>query len=474
VAKLTLWLSWAVFTGWCVMGTPTPVDLPGHGAQLETLAGLLRGDPELAHWFKASFHIGYGLPHWVFVPLAMAVNGAVAAKVAMWCALQLFFVGLWTMARATGGGAWAIALGLPLALNMSYWYGLLPGLFAQGLVLVTLGLFLIWNDRATLARGAALSLLNGATVLCHLLAFGVVPVLLGAAALVAPKRREALKLAIGSLVVPVLLALPRVVQLLGRGGGNDAFPETELAFGAHFNWAFKHFRGEGWLSVAGPLLVAVVVLAFALRKKQLNPQVAAALGALTLIYLATPKTLGGIFLVAQRLPVFLGALALFAGSVTALPRAVRLCLVTVVLLGLGEAAAFQYRFARRLDGLWTIIEGHPKPGVHGFFASEGYRVEDSAPVYLEHVGEWWTARWGGVGHNFFQQYDHHPVQYREGLPLPLRLEETNPEDRALFERVLVHGNGPLPPPLDAWPVIDREGAFKIIERPKQSPRAPSE
>lgn len=469
---LALFAAWAAFTAWCVAGVPVPVDLPGHGAQLQTLAGLVRGDAALERFFKPGFHVGYGLPHWLFLPLALAVHGAFAAKAALWVALLLFFLGLWALARATGASAWAVAFGLPLAFNMSYWYGLLPGVFAQGLTLLTLALFLRWSERATLPRLAALNLLNGAVLLCHLLAFAVAPVLLGAAALAAPKRKEALKLAAGSLALPALLALPRVLQLLGRGQGGDAFPETEYAFAAHFNWAFKHFRSEGWLAVAGPLVVCGAVVGVALWRRRLHLSAASALGALALVYLATPKTLGGIFLVAQRLPVFLGALALVAGGaagLAALPRALRFGLLGLTLASLGETAAFHHRFARALDGLWALVERHPSPGVHGFFTTRGYRFEQSAPVYFEHVGEWWTARWGGVSHNFFAHYDHHPVQYREGLPLPIRLEETNPEDRALFEQVLVYGEGPLPPPLDAWREVDRERGFRVLRRPLPPP-----
>ncbi len=72
-------LGWAIFTAWCVWGFPPPVDLPAHGAQLETLANLLRGDPAVSQVYEIRVPIGYGLVFWLFLPLTYLTNGAVAA-----------------------------------------------------------------------------------------------------------------------------------------------------------------------------------------------------------------------------------------------------------------------------------------------------------------------------------------------------------------------------------------------------------
>src|SRR5262244_295464 len=62
--------SWAVFTAWCVWGFPPPVDLPAHGAQLQTLVNLLRRDPGVSQIYEIHVPIGYGLVYWLFLPLA--------------------------------------------------------------------------------------------------------------------------------------------------------------------------------------------------------------------------------------------------------------------------------------------------------------------------------------------------------------------------------------------------------------------
>jgi hypothetical protein len=59
---IALYGGWAAFTAWCLWGVPPPVDLAGHGAQLQTLAALVRGDAEVGAWFRPVFSVGSGLP----------------------------------------------------------------------------------------------------------------------------------------------------------------------------------------------------------------------------------------------------------------------------------------------------------------------------------------------------------------------------------------------------------------------------
>ncbi|MHB8877927.1 MAG: hypothetical protein ACYC8T_29890, partial [Myxococcaceae bacterium] len=133
-----LFLGWGAFTAWCVWGFPPCVDLPAHGAQMQTLAELLRGDPAVGALYEVKFPLGYGLPFWLFLPVAFISNGALAARLAMWAAMMLYPLSHLALARAFKRPDWTLLLGLPLAFNISYWYGLLPGLFAQPLVFFAL------------------------------------------------------------------------------------------------------------------------------------------------------------------------------------------------------------------------------------------------------------------------------------------------------------------------------------------------
>lgn len=462
-----LWAGWAAFTAWCLSGVPPPVDLPGHGAQLETLAALVRGDALVGAYFQPVFSVGYGLPHWLFLPLALAVDGAFAARAALWVALQLHFAAALVLARTFAAPRWVLVPALPLAFSMSYWYGLLPGVFAQPLILFALAT-LVWGARTPAAGWkplVVLNLLSAAAMLCHLLAFALLPLCLGAAALASPQRRAALRLCAGGLCLPAAFALPRLLALGTRAVTSGDWPPTEYALAAHFNWAFKHFRPEGHLAALGPVLTLGALLAWSAWRRRASPQPLAAFLAAAAAYVAAPKTLSGIFLVPMRIPAVAGAVGLLATDLATVPRWLRAGVLALSVASLFETARFHHQFAGDTRGLFELVRRHPSPGLHGFYSLAGHRLRGSVPVYLEHLGEWWTAAQGGVGHNLFAHYDHHPVQYRPGKRLPINLEDATVEERARFERVLVYGAGALPQPFDAWRQVDAQGAFRILENP---------
>src|SRR5439155_24784665 len=121
-----------------------------------------------------------------------------------------------------------------------------------------------------------------------------------------------------------------------------------------------------------------------------------------LLYVATPKTLSGIFLISVRLPVLAGMLALLLAGEEAMPRALKVVLLCVTFTSLAETAAWHHRFATEIDadGLAKMI-ATPPPDKHGYVSLEGRTLPNSKQVYLDHLGQWWTAKWGRVGHNFF-------------------------------------------------------------------------
>jgi len=102
----------------------------------------------------------------------------------------------------------------------------------------------------------------------------------------------------------------------------------------------------------------------------------------------------------------------------------------------------------------------------------GRNIFDSRAIYLEHVGQWWTARYGGVGHNLFAEYDHHVVRFKPGVTLPNNLLEATTEERATFDEVLVFGEGPLPPPYDAYVVDASAGRWRRLVRPASAALQP--
>lgn len=458
--------AWAIGTAWCLAGVPPLVDLAGHGAQMQTLVSLFRKDPLVSTYYRPDFHIGYGIELWLFAPLAWLTNGAVAAKVALWCALQLFVLSLWALARVFQRPVWLLFLGLPLAFNMSYWYGLLPGLFSHSLTMFSVAAYVRANETRSWRWLVALNLLAAATLLTHLFSFALLAVVLGAFALVSAQRWAALRTLVAGMGLSVALSLPRVLTLADRAVETGPWPTTDYNLGAHFNWFFKHYRPEGRLAALAPLVIAgVLMLAALLRRPRARKEAVWGVLALMLTYFVTPKTLSGIYLVCMRIPAVAGMLALFVVDPAVLPRWLKASLVALAAASLVETAVFHQRFAREVDGLWEIVERAPNPGVHGFVTLQGDRVLGSVPVYLEHLGEWWTARQGGVGHNFFANYDHHPARQVPGRELPLRLEQATPEERAQFDQVLILGPGVPPPPFDTWPQVDAAGPWRRLKKP---------
>lgn len=507
-AKERLWLPvlfalWAAFTGWCVWGFPPPVDLPAHGAQLQTLVNLLRGDAALRELYEIRVPIGYGLVYWLFLPVAWLWNGAVAVRVALWVALLLFPISQLALLRAFRRPDWLALLGLPLAFNFSYWYGLLSGLFALPLALLTIAAFEHAIQSASSAwprlradpdpgRGAWrnadhppepltarswagegrrewiwLALVNlgaAATLQSHLIAFVALTLLLAVLALCHPPRVRSQRFAALGLALPLLISVPKIWSMAIRALTPGPWPATEFALTSHLNWFFRNYRPEGRLAAWGPVLVSSAMVLLYLRRRRKEPFAPAAMFiALLLLYLATPKTLSGIFLISVRLPVFAGMIALLLVDGSAIPKPLRAGLVAISLASLVETGIFHWRFARAIDGLHAMIEG-PPPGRHGYWSLAGKGILGSRLIYLEHLGQWLTAARGGVGHNFFADAEHHPVRFKPGVELPTDLSQATPSQLAQFDQILIFGQGQLPPWLDGFREVAHAKAWRKLVR----------
>ncbi|MBN1205424.1 MAG: hypothetical protein JXB05_10920 [Myxococcaceae bacterium] len=453
-------------------GIPPAVDLPAHAAQMQTLAELVRGAPDVSRVYEAGFPVGYGLPVWLFLPLTLLTNGAVAARAAVWTALVLFPLGHLALARALGRTGWTVVLALPLAFHLSYWYGFLPSFFAVPFVLLGFAAYVRALDAPTRAgRGralAALALLALGAMLSHLVAFGMLGVGVVALALASPLRGEALRRAALGLAPATLLCATRVLALVGRAAAPGSHLPSSYDAASHVNFLFRAYRPEGLLAVAGPLLVtAVFVVAGWVHRRQEPRRPWALFLALTALYVATPKALSGAWLIHVRVAVLAGAAALLLVDPARLARPLRVLLVGIVLLSLVETARFHVRFAREVEGLEALTAAPPPAGAHGYLSLPGLRLgEKGRLTYLEHLGQWWTGRQGGVGHHFFADADHQPVRFREGQELPARLDATAPpEDFAPFSALLVYGEGPLPAALSGFRETARAGRWRRLDRP---------
>jgi hypothetical protein len=467
------WLpAWGAFAAWCVHGFPPAVDLPAHAAQMQTLAELVRGTPDVSRVYEADFPVGYGVPVWLFLPLTLLTNGAVAARAAVWTALVLFPLGYLALARALGRSGWTVVLALPLAFHVSYWYGFLPSFFAVPFVLLGLAKYVRALDAPTRAGQvralAALALLALGAMLSHLVAFGMLSVGVAALAFASPPRGKALLSAALGLAPAALLCATRVLTLVGRAAAPGTHLPSSYDAASHANFLFRAYRPEGLLAVAGPLLVtAVFVVAGWIHRRQEPRRPWALFLALALLYVAAPKALSGAWLIHVRVAVLVGVAALLLVEPARLAWPLRLLLVGLSLLSLAETARFHVRFAHEVQGLEALTTAPPPAGAHGYLSLPGLRLEGKGRLtYLEHLGQWWTGRQGGVGHHFFADADHQPVRFRQGQELPARLDATAPaEDFAPFRALLVYGEGPLPPVLSGFRETARAGRWRRLERP---------
>ncbi|WNG49888.1 hypothetical protein F0U60_41550 [Archangium minus] len=462
-----LLVAWGSFAAWCVNGIPPSVDLPAHAAQMQTLAALVRGDPAVSAVYEAHLPLGYGLPIWFFLPVTLLTNGAFAARLAAWTGLMFFPLSQLALARVLQRPAWTVVFGLPLAFNISYWYGFLPSFFSLPLALFSLALYLHALRSSGRAVGAVvgLALLSTATMLSHLVAFGALCVGMAALALFSDSRRRAVGLAAAGLALPLGLCAARIVALASRAFAPGNAAPTDYGWGSHFNWLLRNYRPEGRLAVVGPLLITLVFVVAYLRGRREEPRAPwvlfLSLGAL---FLMTPKALSGAWLIHVRLPVLTGVVALVLVDPARIARPVRALLLLVVLASLAETARFHWRFKQEVEGLETLVASPPPPGVHGYVSLVGHRSQGSRLVYLEHLGQWWTATQGGVGHHFFADGDHLPVRFRPGHSLPQWLDGGSSEQLAPFSALLVYGEGPLPGTLAEFEETGRAGAWRRLER----------
>ncbi|MCY1075282.1 hypothetical protein [Archangium lansingense] len=467
-----LLVAWGCFAAWCMNGIPPSVDLPAHAAQMQTLAELVRGNPQVSALYEAHIPLGYGLPIWLFLPVTLLTNGAFAARLAAWTGLMLFPLSHLAFARVLRRPSWTVVFGFPLAFNISYWFGFLPSFFSLPLALLSLALYLHalrGTGRAVGAVGAVvgLALLSTAAMLSHLVAFGALCVGVAALALTSDSRRRAVGLAAAGLALPLALCAARVVTLASRAVTPGNHLPTDYGWGSHFNWLLRNYRPEGRLAVVGPVLITLVFVVAYLRHRREEPRAPwllfLSLGAL---FLVTPKAISGAWLIHVRLPVLAGVVALVLVDPARIARPVRALMLLVVVASLAETARYHWRFKQEVEGLETLVASPPPPGVHGYLSLAGNRSRGSRLVYLEHLGQWWTATQGGVGHHFFADADHLPVRFRPGRSLPMWMDASSVsvEQVAPFNSLLVYGDGSLPGALAGFEETGRAGSWRRLER----------
>jgi hypothetical protein len=456
---------WSALAAFCCWGVAPAVDLPAHAAHLETLAGLLRGEPLLSSVYAAHFVPGYGLLYWLALPVAAARDGATAVRVAAWLTLEAFALAVLLLLRALRRPPWTLLLALPLAFNVSYWYGFLPFAFASALGLLTLAALARWVSRG--GRGAASLFVLGMslTFLAHLPVSGVLLVAAWTVALALPvaRRRPTLRLVAVASAGPLLLLVPAVWGFL-QGAHPAPSGRTDFDGLSHLNWFFHNYRPEGRLAWTLPLGMSAVFLGLFWRRRRLEPRAPfAVFCALAALYLLTPRHVVGASHLAVRLPALVALAALLAADARALPRWLALSLGVLSVLSLAETAAFHLRFRAAVSGLDAVTTRRPE-GRHAFQPLGSDTLLGSKLPYLYHLGSWVTAAEGGVGNDFFVGNPQEPLRYRPGEALPSFLRDFTPAQRAQLEHLYLFGPPTAPVEGGGFCEAARAGGWRRMDR----------
>jgi len=445
-------IAWALFAAYCVSGFPPCWDLGAHAAQLQTLAALIRGNPQVAEHFAPAFPIGYGLNAWLMLPVALVTNGAFAARFASWLTLMLMPLSHALLARSWGRSWHSVVLGLPFAFTITYWLGFLPTFFALPWVLFGWAFFLR-------GKPVALAVVSVGVFLCHLVAWGAFAV--GLVALLALDRKKLVS-TLGALVPALALGLTRVITLVDRAREPGERLPSLYDFESHVAWLFRTYGPAEKVALIAALLVAGICVLAWWRHRAVEPAAPAVLFAtMVALYWATPKNISGACLVHVRLPVLAGLVSLLMVDLRRLPRALVGGLLAVTVIALSTVVVSHLRFAREVEGLDELISQPTPRGLHGGLSLISSRALGSRINLFDHLPEWWTATQGGVGHDFFADADHQPVQFLPGHSIPGKLSLDSPERLEGFESLLVLGEGDLGP---RFREVARAGRWRRFDR----------
>ena len=432
-ATLALGLTaWVLLCLFCSQGTPPGVDLPAHAAQIRTLAGLLRGEPELAARFSAHLVPGYGLVTWMMAPVAMLFDGAVAVRLALFVSMAGLLPALALLLNRARLPESLCFLAAPFGFSFAYWYGFLPELFARTLAVLAAAAWIGSQRDGRPGREALAAALGCLVALAHLLTFGVF--LLSLLALAAVKRQQSVFRSLRSLLPGALIAASSLLVLRTSVG-----PATAQGWrwdgAGHALFFLRNYQQEGKAGLVASLVLFLLLLLPSARTPARRSALVV-VGALCLAYLACPRDLGVATILCFRLPAFIGLAAVCAGAPVLASRWRLGLAAACVAVALFQVVDFHASFRRSVAGLVSVT-GEER--TRAFLSLEGPRLPGTRFPYLEHFGEWVTGRKGGIGASFFADTPHQPVQRRPGAPPP-------PEPEALY----VHGVGPLPAGFEGW------------------------
>jgi hypothetical protein len=399
---------------------------------MQSLAALLEGNVELTARFEARFVPGYGLVTWLVSPVAVAFHGAGAARLALFLSMAGLLPALALLLRALRQPPALCFLAAPFAFSFAYWYGFLPELFARTCALLALAAWVTAVRERRWGREVLAAALLAVVALSHLLSFGML--VLAAVALASLGPRPVPLRALRAFLPGLAITAWSLVSLRGSlGPGVGSGWRWDGA--GHAMFFLRNYREEGRAGLVASLVLFLLCLLSA-RRRGVAARVLAVVAVWAIVYVLCPRDLGAASLLCFRLPALIGLLAVCAAAplLRSPPRVAlaTLCLAVV----LGQVVSFHVRFREEVAGLVSVARVEPSRGT---VLLAGPRLPWTRFPYLEHFGEWITAREGGLGTHFFADAAHQPVHARASAPAP-------PAWSALY----VYGNGALPYASGKW------------------------
>lgn len=334
-----LWIAGALTAGvlapvWLVEHPPLQ-DYPYHLVRAHILAH--HDDPRLGYeevFSVSAYPAPYVLADWLTAGFGRLMGIPLAGKVVLSLYLVLFPWSFLYLARGVGDDRTALGfLGFLLVYNWHFHMGFVSYALSLAAGLFALGWWWRSRRRPTWGRSAVLAGLLVVTYLLHVYSLGVVGFVLVVLALVEGWRQGRARGALGLLgrtgaaFVPAIALLGGAVsRSAARAEGGEGpllllYGNLErkalLALGSLPSFSLAWETALFALGVGTALVLAAVAWR---RGRRPEGALAAAAGALVVLYLVLPDHVGRVFFVSNRVPLFLLFVALVALPVPDSPR----------------------------------------------------------------------------------------------------------------------------------------------------------
>jgi hypothetical protein len=394
-------------------------DYPNHLARLHVLAAW-SDSADLQRFYAVAWRPLPNLAMDLLVPpLAPVLPLAWAGKAFVLITLFLLAAGAALLHRVLFGtwSAWSCLAFLLLYSRVLLW-GFLNYLFGLGLGLIAFAVWVALARRPAGLRLAVASIFALAVFFAHLLAYGLLAVLmLGHAAGRALQRRGSPRRAVGEFLIAVAALVPALAVLAlatpGSAGGTIGFGhfarKLDLLFSVFDNYN-RPFDIAGFV-----LVIAALAVAFWRGWVRIETSMALPLTLLTLVYLAMPSRLATAYGADHRLPLLLGLVVVAASGWRRGARGQRLFLSAALALFLARIAVVtaSWQASDRVYGPALAALDHLPEGSR---LAVAYPVEalHSQPTPLTHFPTLAVARRDAFVPTLFAFPTQQPITLRPG------------------------------------------------------------